>query len=168
MWINVAWSIYFHCFWLCVFFVFLCVWAALPPPTPPPLCPLFGSLVNLLQCDVLLAVEGAVLQWAGEPSGGSWTDSMLQRVRHVRAGSEDIEPGSISKTSSGFLQVKSVVSPHTVCLCLQVLHLVGLALLEEHQQLENSSVEDDITFNYTCKITRQYTKAISSKYSSDV
>lgn len=58
------------------------VWcAALPPPTPPPLCPLFGSLVNLLQCDVLLAVEGAVLQWAGEPSGGSWTDSMLQRVR---------------------------------------------------------------------------------------
>lgn len=59
--------------------LFLC--AALPPPTPPPLCPLFGSLVNLLQCDVLLAVEGAVLQWAGEPSGGSWTDSMLQRVR---------------------------------------------------------------------------------------
>uniref|UniRef100_H3C3Y1 E3 ubiquitin-protein ligase n=1 Tax=Tetraodon nigroviridis TaxID=99883 RepID=H3C3Y1_TETNG len=88
--------------------------SALPPPTPPPLCPLFGSLVNLLQCDVLLAVEGAVLQWAGEPSGGSWTDSMLQRV----------------------------------------LHLVGLALLEEQQQLENSSGEDDVTFNYTCKITR--------------
>lgn len=63
------------------FYNFLFVCAALPPPTPPPLCPLFGSLVNLLQCDVLLAVEGAVLQWAGEPSGGSWTDSMLQRVR---------------------------------------------------------------------------------------
>uniref|UniRef100_A0A671Y292 E3 ubiquitin-protein ligase n=1 Tax=Sparus aurata TaxID=8175 RepID=A0A671Y292_SPAAU len=52
-----------------------------PPPLPPPLCPLFGSLVNLLQCDVLLAVEGAVLQWAVEPSGGGWTESMLQRVR---------------------------------------------------------------------------------------
>ncbi|XP_074531459.1 E3 ubiquitin-protein ligase UBR2 isoform X2 [Halichoeres trimaculatus] len=87
---------------------------ALPPPLPPSLCPLFGSLVNLLQCDVLLAVEGAVLQWAVEPSGGCWTESMLQRV----------------------------------------LHLVGMALLEEQQQLENSSGDDDITFNYTCKITR--------------
>uniref|UniRef100_A0A673BJW4 E3 ubiquitin-protein ligase n=1 Tax=Sphaeramia orbicularis TaxID=375764 RepID=A0A673BJW4_9TELE len=73
-----------------------------------------GSLVNLLQCDVLLAVEGAVLQWAVEPSGGGWTESMLQRV----------------------------------------LHLVGMALLEEQQQLENSSTEDDISFNYICKITR--------------
>ncbi|XP_069579847.1 E3 ubiquitin-protein ligase UBR2 isoform X3 [Brachyistius frenatus] len=87
---------------------------ALPPPLPPPLCPLFGSLVNLLQCDVLLAVEGAVLQWAVEPSGGGWTESMLQRV----------------------------------------LHLVGMSLLEEQQQLENSSGDDDITFNYTGKITR--------------
>ncbi|XP_026164597.1 E3 ubiquitin-protein ligase UBR2 isoform X5 [Mastacembelus armatus] len=87
---------------------------ALPPPLPPPLCPLFGSLVNLLQCDVLLAIEGAVLQWAVEPSGGGWTESMLQRV----------------------------------------LHLVGMALLEEQQQLENSNGDDDVTFNYTCKITR--------------
>uniref|UniRef100_A0A3B4UIU4 E3 ubiquitin-protein ligase n=1 Tax=Seriola dumerili TaxID=41447 RepID=A0A3B4UIU4_SERDU len=87
---------------------------ALPPPPPPPLCPLFGSLVNLLQCDVLLAVEGAVLQWAVEPSGGGWTESMLQRV----------------------------------------LHLVGMALLEEQQQLENGNGDDDVTFNYTCKITR--------------
>ncbi|XP_068590618.1 E3 ubiquitin-protein ligase UBR2 [Cebidichthys violaceus] len=86
---------------------------ASPPPPPPPLCPLFGSLVNLLQCDVLLAVEGAVLQWAVEPSGGGWTESMLQRV----------------------------------------LHLVGVALLEEEQQLE-SSRDDDVTFNYTCKMTR--------------
>ncbi|XP_017289937.1 E3 ubiquitin-protein ligase UBR2 isoform X2 [Kryptolebias marmoratus] len=87
---------------------------ALPPPVPPPLCPLFASLVNLLQCDMLLAVEGAVLQWAVEPSGGGWTESMLQRA----------------------------------------LHLVGMALLEEQQQLENSSTDDDIIFNYTSKITR--------------
>uniref|UniRef100_A0A3Q2DY53 E3 ubiquitin-protein ligase n=1 Tax=Cyprinodon variegatus TaxID=28743 RepID=A0A3Q2DY53_CYPVA len=87
----------------------------LPPPLPPPLCPLFGSLVNLLQCDVLLAVEGTVLQWAVEPSGGGWTESMLQR--------------------------------------LQVLHLVGMALLEEQQQLESSSGDEDVTFTYSNKIT---------------
>ncbi|XP_047207361.1 E3 ubiquitin-protein ligase UBR2 isoform X2 [Girardinichthys multiradiatus] len=87
---------------------------ALPPPLPPLLCPLFGSLVNVLQCDVLLAVEGAVLQWAVEPSGGGWTESMLQRV----------------------------------------LHLVGMALLEEQQQLENSSGDDDVTLKYSSKITR--------------
>uniref|UniRef100_A0A8D3DRL7 E3 ubiquitin-protein ligase n=1 Tax=Scophthalmus maximus TaxID=52904 RepID=A0A8D3DRL7_SCOMX len=87
---------------------------ALPPPLPPPLCPLFGSLVNLLQCDVLLSVEGAVLQWAVESSGGGWTESMLQRV----------------------------------------LHLVAMSLLEEQQQLENNR-DDDVTFNYTYKITRE-------------
>lgn len=58
-----------------------CVPTALPPPVPPALRPLFASLVNLLQCDVLLAVQGTVLQWAVEPSGGGWTESMLQRVR---------------------------------------------------------------------------------------
>ncbi|XP_056148374.1 E3 ubiquitin-protein ligase UBR2 [Lampris incognitus] len=88
--------------------------SALPPPRLPPLCPLFGSLVNLLQCDVLLAIVGAVLQWATEPSGGHWSESMLQRV----------------------------------------LHIVGMALLEEQQQLENSCGEEDVTFNFTIKITR--------------
>lgn len=40
---------------------------------------------------------------------------------------------------------------------------MGLALLEEQQQLENSCGEDDVTFNYTCKITRQWTKVILAK-----
>lgn len=40
---------------------------------------------------------------------------------------------------------------------LEVLHLVATALLEEQQQVENSSGDEDVTFNYTCKITRQYT-----------
>lgn len=41
----------------------------------------------------------------------------------------------------------------TCCfVCLQVLHLVGMALLEEQQQLENSSGEDHVTFNYTSRI----------------
>lgn len=38
-------------------------------------------------------------------------------------------------------------------MCVQVLHLVGMALLEEQQQLENSSGEDHVTFNYTSRIT---------------
>ncbi|XP_048858643.1 E3 ubiquitin-protein ligase UBR2 isoform X1 [Brienomyrus brachyistius] len=87
--------------------------SALPPPPLPPFCPLFASLVNLLQCDVLLGMLGAVLQWAVEPSGGHWSESMLQRV----------------------------------------LHLIGMALLEEQQQLESSS-DDDITFSFTLKISR--------------
>lgn len=52
----------------------------LPPPVLPRFCPLFASLVNMLQCDVLLGILGAVLQWAMEPSGGHWSESMLQRV----------------------------------------------------------------------------------------
>ncbi|XP_034092509.1 E3 ubiquitin-protein ligase UBR2-like isoform X1 [Gymnodraco acuticeps] len=61
----------------------------------------------------MLALQGAVLLWAGEPSGGVWTEAMLQRV----------------------------------------LHLVGLALLEEQQQLETRG-EEDVSFRYSCKITR--------------
>nr|XP_055026843.1 E3 ubiquitin-protein ligase UBR2 isoform X5 [Misgurnus anguillicaudatus] len=57
--------------------------SVLPPPVPPHFCPLFGSLVNILQCDVLLGILGAVLQWAMEPSGGHWSESMLQRVLHL-------------------------------------------------------------------------------------
>uniref|UniRef100_A0A673M9G8 E3 ubiquitin-protein ligase n=1 Tax=Sinocyclocheilus rhinocerous TaxID=307959 RepID=A0A673M9G8_9TELE len=41
------------------------------------------NLVNMLQCDVLLGILGAVLQWAMEPSGGHWSESMLQRVLHL-------------------------------------------------------------------------------------
>uniref|UniRef100_A0A8C2EYH2 E3 ubiquitin-protein ligase n=1 Tax=Cyprinus carpio TaxID=7962 RepID=A0A8C2EYH2_CYPCA len=41
------------------------------------------TLVNILQCDVLLGILGAVLQWAMEPSGGHWSESMLQRVLHL-------------------------------------------------------------------------------------
>uniref|UniRef100_A0A8C8IGG3 E3 ubiquitin-protein ligase n=1 Tax=Oncorhynchus tshawytscha TaxID=74940 RepID=A0A8C8IGG3_ONCTS len=57
---------------------------ALPPPVLPPFCPLFASLVNILQCDVLLGMLGAVLQWAVEPSAGHWSESMLQRVSETR------------------------------------------------------------------------------------
>ncbi|XP_062851990.1 E3 ubiquitin-protein ligase UBR2 isoform X1 [Trichomycterus rosablanca] len=87
---------------------------ALPPPVLPPFCPLFASLVNILQCDVLIGMLGAVLQWAVEPSGGQWSESMLQRV----------------------------------------LHLIGMALLEEQQQLESSSEENEVTFNFSIKISR--------------
>ncbi|XP_076142498.1 E3 ubiquitin-protein ligase UBR2 isoform X1 [Alosa pseudoharengus] len=85
---------------------------ALPPPVLPQFCALFGSLVKLLQCDVLLSILHTVLQWSLEPSGGHWSESMLQRV----------------------------------------LHLIGMALLEEHQQLENS--EEEATFSFTLKISR--------------
>uniref|UniRef100_A0A4W5PF41 E3 ubiquitin-protein ligase n=1 Tax=Hucho hucho TaxID=62062 RepID=A0A4W5PF41_9TELE len=87
---------------------------ALPPPMLPPFSPLFASLVNILQCDVLLGMLGAVLQWAMEPSGGHWSESMLQRV----------------------------------------LHLIGTGLLEEQQQLENSSEDHHVSFNFTLKISR--------------
>ncbi|CAB1343582.1 unnamed protein product [Coregonus sp. 'balchen'] len=87
---------------------------ALHPPVLPLFSPLFASLVNILQCDVLLGMLGAVLQWAVEPSGGHWSESMLQRV----------------------------------------LHLIGMGLLEEQQQLENSSEDNDVSFNFTLKISR--------------
>uniref|UniRef100_A0A671S188 E3 ubiquitin-protein ligase n=1 Tax=Sinocyclocheilus anshuiensis TaxID=1608454 RepID=A0A671S188_9TELE len=57
--------------------------SVLPPPVLPQFGPLFASLVNMLQCDVLLGILGAVLQWAMEPSGGHWSESMLQRVLHL-------------------------------------------------------------------------------------
>uniref|UniRef100_A0A4W3H8E2 E3 ubiquitin-protein ligase n=1 Tax=Callorhinchus milii TaxID=7868 RepID=A0A4W3H8E2_CALMI len=87
---------------------------ALPPPVFPPFCPLFASLVNILQSDVFLYILGTVLHWAVEPNEHAWTESMLQRV----------------------------------------LHLIGMALLEEKQQLESASDDSDFTFNFTSKVSR--------------
>uniref|UniRef100_A0A8C8SAP4 E3 ubiquitin-protein ligase n=1 Tax=Pelusios castaneus TaxID=367368 RepID=A0A8C8SAP4_9SAUR len=46
----------------------------------PPLSPLFASLINILQSDVMLCIMGTILQWAVEHNGYAWSESMLQRV----------------------------------------------------------------------------------------
>uniref|UniRef100_A0A2K6UKV5 E3 ubiquitin-protein ligase n=1 Tax=Saimiri boliviensis boliviensis TaxID=39432 RepID=A0A2K6UKV5_SAIBB len=87
---------------------------ALPPPVLPPFCPLFASLVNILQSDVMLCIMGTILQWAVEHNGYAWSESMLQRV----------------------------------------LHLIGMALQEEKQHLENVTEEHVVTFAFTQKISK--------------
>uniref|UniRef100_A0A8C0IT41 E3 ubiquitin-protein ligase n=1 Tax=Chelonoidis abingdonii TaxID=106734 RepID=A0A8C0IT41_CHEAB len=87
---------------------------ALPPPVLPPLSPLFASLINILQSDVMLCIMGIILQWAVEHNSYAWSESMLQRV----------------------------------------LHLIGMALQEEKQHLENLSEENVVTFTFTQKISR--------------
>ncbi|KAM4835181.1 E3 ubiquitin-protein ligase UBR2 isoform 1-T1 [Thomomys bottae] len=87
---------------------------ALPPPVLPPFCPLFASLVNILQSDVMLYIMGTILQWAVEHNGCAWSESMLQRV----------------------------------------LHLIGMALQEEKQHLENVIEEHVVTFTFTQKIAK--------------
>ncbi|XP_048457289.1 E3 ubiquitin-protein ligase UBR2 [Rhincodon typus] len=86
---------------------------ALPPPVLPHFCPLFASLVNVLQSDVFVYILRTVLQWVVEPNGHAWTESMLQRV----------------------------------------LHLIGMALNEEKQQMESASADSDVTFNFTSKFS---------------
>ncbi|XP_066862330.1 E3 ubiquitin-protein ligase UBR2 isoform X7 [Kogia breviceps] len=87
---------------------------ALPPPVLPPFCPLFASLVNILQSDVMLLIMRTVLQWTVEHNGHVWSESMLQRV----------------------------------------LHLIGMALQEEKQHLENVMEEHVVTFTFTQKISK--------------
>lgn len=87
---------------------------ALPPPALPPFCPLFASLVNLLQSDVMLYIMGTILRWAIEHHGSVWSESMLQRV----------------------------------------LHLIGMALQEEKQHLENAGEGHVETLTFTQKISR--------------
>lgn len=56
------------------------LFSALPPPILPPFCPLFASLVNILQSDVMLYIIRTILHWAVEHNGYAWSESMLQRV----------------------------------------------------------------------------------------
>nr|DBA27212.1 TPA: hypothetical protein GDO54_011378 [Pyxicephalus adspersus] len=86
----------------------------LPPPVPPPFCPLFASLINILQSDVMLFIMRTILQWAVEPNEYSWSEAMLQRV----------------------------------------LHLIGMALQEEHQHLQNLSEDNIVTFTFSQKISK--------------
>ncbi|XP_034283591.1 E3 ubiquitin-protein ligase UBR2 isoform X2 [Pantherophis guttatus] len=87
---------------------------ALPPPVLPPFCPLFESLINILQCDVMLCLMRTILQWAVEHNGYAWSESMLQRI----------------------------------------LHLIGMALQEEKQHIENASEDNLVTFTFSQKISR--------------
>ncbi|XP_036174018.1 E3 ubiquitin-protein ligase UBR2 isoform X9 [Myotis myotis] len=87
---------------------------ALPPPVLPPFCPLFASLVNILQSDVMLYIIRTILHWAVEHNGYAWSESMLQRV----------------------------------------LHLIGMALQEEKQHLENVMEEHVVTFTFAQKISK--------------
>ncbi|KAL8185338.1 UNVERIFIED_CONTAM: E3 ubiquitin-protein ligase ubr2, partial [Gekko kuhli] len=87
---------------------------ALPPPVLPPFCPLFESLTNILQCDVMLCIMKTILQWAIEHNGYAWSESMLQRV----------------------------------------FHLIGMALQEEKQDIENADEDNVITFTFSQKISR--------------
>ncbi|KAK1338408.1 hypothetical protein QTO34_001524 [Cnephaeus nilssonii] len=87
---------------------------ALPPPILPPFCPLFASLVNILQSDVMLYIIRTILHWAVEHNGYAWSESMLQRV----------------------------------------LHLIGMALQEEKQHLENVMEEHVVTFTFAQKISK--------------
>ncbi|KAL7987331.1 hypothetical protein Chor_006250 [Crotalus horridus] len=87
---------------------------ALPPPVLPSFCPLFESLINILQCDVMLCLMRTILQWAVEHNGYAWSESMLQRI----------------------------------------LHLIGMALQEEKQHIENASEDNLVTFTFTQRIAR--------------
>ncbi|KAJ6666943.1 hypothetical protein lerEdw1_018945 [Lerista edwardsae] len=87
---------------------------ALPPPVLPPFCPLFESLINILQCDVMLGIMRTILQWTVEHNGYAWSESMLQRV----------------------------------------LHLIGMALQEEKQHIENADEDNVVTFTFSQKISR--------------
>ncbi|XP_044285630.1 E3 ubiquitin-protein ligase UBR2 isoform X4 [Varanus komodoensis] len=87
---------------------------ALPPPVLPPFCPLFESLINILQSDVMLCIMRTILQWAVEHNGYAWSESMLQRV----------------------------------------LHLIGMALQEEKQHIENANEDNVVTFTFSQKISR--------------
>nr|XP_056709117.1 E3 ubiquitin-protein ligase UBR2 isoform X1 [Euleptes europaea] len=87
---------------------------ALPPPVLPAFCPLFESLTNILQCDVMLCITKTILQWAIEHNGYAWSESMLQRV----------------------------------------FHLIGMALQEEKQDIENANEDNVVTFTFSQKISR--------------
>uniref|UniRef100_A0A8C4R8F1 E3 ubiquitin-protein ligase n=1 Tax=Eptatretus burgeri TaxID=7764 RepID=A0A8C4R8F1_EPTBU len=54
-----------------------------PPPEMPPLLPMFASLENLLQADVLNCVLGTILHWVQDPRCQAWTEAMLQKVLHL-------------------------------------------------------------------------------------
>nr|XP_032821084.1 E3 ubiquitin-protein ligase UBR2-like isoform X2 [Petromyzon marinus] len=57
--------------------------SALPPPVPPPLCPMFEGLLRLLHCDTFVCMLACVLHWAAKPSGQPCSEAALQRALHL-------------------------------------------------------------------------------------
>ncbi|KAK2505994.1 hypothetical protein MC885_004864 [Smutsia gigantea] len=153
---------------------------ALPPPVLPPFCPLFASLVNILQSDVMLCIMRTILQWAVEHNGYAWSESMLQRVglktfiiymlmvfflsknNKPKYSCKYLYTENRTKCTMRILFVISyknmyltfVLLKVTKHIVFEVLHLIGMALQEEKQHLENVMEEHVVTFTFTQKISK--------------
>ncbi|XP_078462123.1 E3 ubiquitin-protein ligase UBR2 isoform X2 [Lampetra planeri] len=110
-----------------------------PPPAAPPLCALFASLVNVLQCDVLLLVLATALRWARDPRSHAWTEPMLQRALHLvvmalQEEKQQLDGGSGDASGSSF----SVKAASPVSSGLEE-HPDGLSLLALLRLLQNAA-----------------------------
>ncbi|XP_070613913.1 E3 ubiquitin-protein ligase UBR1 [Erythrolamprus reginae] len=56
---------------------------ALPPPIPPEFSPAFRSVMNVLNCDIMMLILRTVLQRALELENHMWTEAMIQMVLHL-------------------------------------------------------------------------------------
>ena len=55
----------------------------LPPPVPADLETTFSSLVNLLQCEVMLHLMYLMLQRTSTARSRAWSEAQFDRVSHV-------------------------------------------------------------------------------------
>lgn len=60
--------------------IYVCIFVALPPPTPPEFSPAFRNVVNVLNCDIMMLILRTVLQRAVELENHMWTEAMIQMV----------------------------------------------------------------------------------------
>ncbi|XP_048456442.1 E3 ubiquitin-protein ligase UBR1 [Rhincodon typus] len=56
---------------------------ALPPPLPPPFYSTFVTVINVLNCDVLMLILRTVLQRAVDSAGRLWSEAMVQKTLHL-------------------------------------------------------------------------------------
>ena len=53
---------------------------ALPPPVPPRFTPQFQSVINLLQCDVMIYIMELILSRTVATRSRSWSEAQMERV----------------------------------------------------------------------------------------
>ena len=56
---------------------------ALPPPVPPRFTPQFQSVINLLQCDVMIHIMELILARTVATRSRSWSEAQMERILHL-------------------------------------------------------------------------------------
>lgn len=108
-----------------------------PPPFPPPLCPGFAIMVNVMQCDIMLHLMHIILERSSNLRARSFSETQFQKVLHL-IGYALHEEQRYHDNSDPFFNFTDKATKKDILSQLEA--LVGSQRIEPHKELLNWTI----------------------------